>query len=273
MNKIVLPGILLAVLFLSISCSKDPQPLGVIPDDSEKSYKLVWKDEFNGSTLDTSKWTYETGNNGGWGNNELEYYTDRTNNLYVRDGKLVIRALQEDYSGFSYTSARIKTHNKGDWKYGKIEARIKMPYSQGIWSAFWMMPTQSVYGGWPFSGEIDIVELMGHEPNKVYGTVHFENNGHKYTGGDYTLNSGWFKDKYHIFSIEWDKDYIKWYVDGNQYFSFSKSGDIAGRKPFDEKSYIILNMAVGGNWPGFPDGTTVFPQYLYIDWLRVYQEK
>ncbi len=230
-------------------------------------YQLVWHDEFSGDKVDASKWSYEVNGNGG-GNNELQYYTDLPENSYLENGSLVIQALQKDYLGKHYTSARMRTLNKGDWTYGRIEVRAKLPYGQGLWPAIWMLPTDWEYGGWPASGEIDIMELLGNQTNKIYGTIHYGSSSkdHQQSGGSFLLPSGTFAQDYHIFAIDWDSTGITWYVDGLQYFK-----TVHG-KPFDKRFHILLNVAVGGNWPGDPDQSTRFPQKMYVDYVRVFQK-
>ena len=228
---------------------------------------LIWADEFDGTEVNTEKWTINVDDYGG-GNNELQYYTDRPENIVVEDGKLIITAFEEDYLTREYTSAKINSKYKGDWRYGRIEASIKLPEGQGMWPAFWMMPTEQVYGGWPNSGEIDIMELVGHEPSTVYGTLHY-GPPYEYTNGSYTLPSGKFSDGFHVFSIEWTPDSISWFVDGELY-STKDPEDVSQWQVFQEKFYLILNLAVGGNWPGPPDETTVFPQTMEVEYIRVY---
>jgi len=181
-------------------------------------WNLVFEEEFNGTSLDLSTWEYQVGS-GGWGNNELQYYTSGSN-VQVSNGTLKIIAQQ---SGNVYTSSRIRTKNKADFRYGRLEARIKMPIGQGIWPAFWMMPTDDVYGGWPSSGEIDIVEYLGHDTNTIHGTCHYGNSpGNKgSSGSSYTLNSGDFHTAFHVFSIEWESNVIRWYMDGQLYHAIS----------------------------------------------------
>ncbi len=234
-------------------------------------WNLVWEDEFNGSSLNESNWSYQIGNSG-WGNNELQYYTDLSSNVDVNNGVLEITAKEESFMGADYTSARIRSINQGDWTYGKMEARIKLPIGQGIWPAFWMMPTNSEYGGWPASGEIDIMEFLGHQPAITYGTLHYGYEGnHQYMGISYTLPSGTFSGSFHDFTVEWEEDKIRWYVDGNLYQTITEAD--LGSYPwvFDQDFHFILNVAVGGNWPGSPDGSTSFPQTMEVDYVRVYQ--
>ena len=228
---------------------------------------LIWADEFDSPELDSVKWNIEVNDYGG-GNNELQYYTDRQENVKIEDGKLVITALKENYLTREYTSARINSKYKGDWKYGRIEAMIKLPEGQGMWPAFWMLPTEQVYGGWPNSGEIDIMELVGHEPSTVHGTLHY-GPPWQFTGGSYTLPSGKFSDGFHVFSIEWNPDSINWFVD-DQLYSSKNADSVTHWLPFQEKFHLVINLAVGGNWPGSPDETTVFPQAMEVEYVRVY---
>ncbi|MGD8781345.1 MAG: family 16 glycosylhydrolase [Ignavibacteria bacterium] len=242
-----------------------------------QDYQLVWSDEFDGDALDETKWEYQTGNGppSGWGNNEWEYY--RAENAVVEDGYLTIIAKEESYSGFNYTSARIRTINKGDWKYGKIEVRAKMPEGQGIWPAIWMLPTDNVYGGWAASGEIDIMEYLGHQTGTIYGTLHYGGAWPNNTssGTSYTLPSGGFNEDFHVFTLTWEEGKFQWLVDGELYqtqTSWHTSG-YSFPAPFDQRFHLLLNMAVGGNWPGYPDTTTQFPQEFVIDYVRVYQDE
>jgi beta-glucanase (GH16 family) len=227
-------------------------------------YKLVWNDEFNSSTLDASKWNYEVNGDGG-GNNELQYYTNAPENCFIQDSCLVIQALNKNYMGKDYTSARLNSNGKGDWKYGRFEARAKLPYGQGLWPAIWLLPTDWVYGGWPLSGEIDIMEELGQKANKVYGTIHY-GSPHQQQGGSYTLPTGYFLSNFHVFACEWDSISISFFVDDTKYSTVYIS------KPFDQRFHFILNVAVGGNWPGSPDYTTAFPQQMVIDYVRVFQK-
>ena len=172
-----------------------------------------------------------------------------------------------------YTSARLRTRNKGDWRYGRIEMRAKLPTGRGLWPAFWMLPTDEVFGGWPRSGEIDIMELVGHEPNRVHGTIHFGNAWpqNQWQGTSFTLPQGTFNDDYHTFGVEWQENEIKWYVDSTLYFVRVPSHLGSLNWPFNERFHIILNVAVGGNWPGSPNASTTFPQSMVVDYVRVYQ--
>jgi beta-glucanase (GH16 family) len=256
-------------------------PFLYMPVSHAQNWELVWSDEFEADTLDTSKWSYQYGTGAqyglvGWGNNELQYYTDRHENIYVEDGKLHIVARQEQYNNQNYTSARIRTIHQGDWTYGRFEIRAKLPEGRGLWPAIWMMPTDNVYGGWAASGEIDIMELLGHQPNVVHGTLHYggqwPNNVH--TGASFTLPEGNFSDDFHTFTLEWREGSIRWFVDG-QLYQLQNNWYTDGHPfpaPFDERFHMILNVAVGGNWPGSPDHTTVFPQSMIVEYVRVYQD-
>ena len=229
-------------------------------------YTLVWNDEFDNTSIDLTKWEHEVNGNGG-GNNELQYYTSFSENSYIEDGALIIQAIKKNYLGKEYTSARLRTANKGDWKYGRFDIKAKLPYGQGLWPAIWMLPTDWVYGGWPESGEIDIMELLGQQSYKVYGTIHFGTSAnHQSSGASYQLPSSTFSADYHLFTVEWDSTEIRWFVDGNKYHTEVHS------QPFDQRFHLLLNVAVGGNWPGSPDNSTVFPQKMYVDYVRVYKK-
>jgi len=244
-----------------------------------EGWELVWQDEFNDSEIDFSKWEHEVNAEGG-GNNELQYYTDRAENSHIRDTVLVIKAIQETYTGSEgtreYTSARLRTKNKGDWLYGRFEVRAKLPRGQGLWPAIWMLPTDWDYGGWAASGEIDIMELIGHQPHMVYGTIHFggEWPDNQHTGTSYTLPSGIFADDFHVFTLIWEETKMEWYVDGNLYLTQTEWHSVNGDypAPFDKPFHLLLNVAVGGNWPGDPDETTIFPQTMEVDYVRVYRK-
>ena len=266
----ILLVLFIALLQLTGGCKKDGDGItSIVPSDSIPrlpGWNLVWNDEFNGTSVDLSKWEYEVNGDGG-GNYELQYYTANRSNSSLDSGYLAIRALKENYQGKQYTSARMRTRNKGDWKYGRMDIRAKMPYGRGLWPAIWMLPTDTTYGGWPVSGEIDIMECLGHDPWTIYGTIHFGQSvaGHQQLGGKYTLASESFAGGFHVFAIEWDSTSIKWLVDGLQYYSVTKGS------PFDKRFHILLNVAVGGNWPGSPDEFTTFPQMMTVDYVRVYQ--
>jgi beta-glucanase (GH16 family) len=239
-------------------------------------YTLAWADEFTNTTLDGTAWTVEGGdgcpNVCGWGNNELEYYTGRPENLFFQDGKLLIEARKENFSGKNYTSSKIVSRGKKVFKYGRVDIRAKLPKGKGIWPALWMLPQNNVFGGWPTSGEIDIMEYLGHETNKVYGTLHFgPGPGSTQISRSHTLSTTNFYDEFHVFSLEWKQDQIKIFVDGILYSTVNKPDVGAATWPFNEDFFFIFNLAVGGNWPGSPDASTYFPQWLIVDYVRVYQ--
>jgi len=235
---------------------------------------LVWSDEFNGTGIDLGNWTFDIGwGQNGWGNAELQYYTDRPQNARVENGMLVIEARKERFRAQEYTSARLKTQGLRDWTYGRFEARIKVPYGQGIWPAFWTLGNNIETVGWPQSGELDIMEHIGREPSTVYGTVHGPGySGAEGVGGSYTLSGGQqLTDAFHIFAVEWEPTEINWYIDNTLYATVTPD-DVPGEWVFDHPFFIIMNVAVGGYWPGYPDETTVFPQFMYVDYVRVYQK-
>ena len=231
--------------------------------------KPVWSDEFSGTALDDKIWNYEIGNNNGWGNNELEYY--RKENTSVRDGYLIIEAKNESFVGKNYTSSRITTEGKLNVKYGRIDIRAALPKGQGIWPALWMLGKNIKTVNWPKCGEIDIMEMVGGagKDNTTYGTGHWDNNGHVYVGGSTKLNSGIFNDEFHVFSIIWDDKKIVWYLDDVKFYELATTP--ATMSEFQEDYFFIINLAVGGDWPGKPDGTTVFSQFLIVDYIRVFQ--
>jgi beta-glucanase (GH16 family) len=250
-----------------------------------QTWRLVWNDEFTGakgSGIDAAKWEAQTGGSG-WGNQELEYYTDGRKNAYLDGrGSLVIKAIKETlspefkcwYGPCQYTSARLFTKKKFTQAYGRFEARIKLPFGQGIWPAFWLLGDNIDTVGWPECGEIDVMENIGREPTVVHGTLHGPGySGAKGIGASYTLPRGRrFADAYHTFAVEWEPNAIRWYVDGTLYQTKRPADLPANAKwVFDHPFYIILNLAVGGAWPGNPDATTTFPQTLLVDYVRVYR--
>jgi hypothetical protein len=247
-----------------------PPTTGYTTPLSYPGYALVWNDEFDSPSL-SSDWVIEQGNgNNGWGNNELQFYTNQ--NHVIENGILEIKAKKEIFNVQQYTSSRIKTQGKKSWKYGRIDVRAASPYGQGMWPAIWMLGDNISTVGWPYCGEIDIMELVGGSGAKdrtVHGTVHWEQNGHANYGGSYSLNSGKFSDNFHVFSIIWNETSIKWLVDDIQYNQVNITP--AEMSEFHQNFFLILNVAVGGNWPGNPDETTVFPQSMYVDYVRVFQ--
>ena len=246
------------------------------------NWVLTWSDEFeapDGSGPDPKKWTAETGG-GGWGNNELEYYTARRTNSRVEKGNLVIDALQENFTGpdgltREYTSARLKTEKLFTQKYGKFEARIRIPKGQGMWPAFWMLGDDIPTAGWPACGEIDIMENIGRESGTVHGTIHGPGYSRdKSLGAPYRVSGGNVADDFHLFGVEWEPEEIRFYVDGQLYETRTPADLPAGRRwVFDHPFFLILNVAVGGGWPGNPDASTKFPQQMLVDYVRVYSRK
>jgi beta-glucanase (GH16 family) len=244
-------------------------------------WKLTWSDEFNGpdgSAPDPSKWVVEAGGKG-WGNQEMEYYTTRRENAHIQAGELVIEARRENYRGTDgvsrdYTSARLKTAGRFSQAYGRFEARIKIPAGQGMWPAFWMLGDDIDTAGSPACGEIDVMENIGKEPSTIHGSIH----GPGYSGGDgieapYRLPARRrFADEFHVFAVEWEPNALRFYVDRDLYVSRSRSDLRPGWKwVFDHPFFLLLNLAVGGDWPGNPDATSVFPQTMLVDYVRVYQ--
>jgi len=241
-------------------------------------YQTVWEENFD--SLDENVWSFEIGNGHaqgipGWGNAELEYY--KKENAWVENGVLIIEAREEDVSDdhgtYNYTSARMKTQGKFNVKFGRVEFRAKLPKGKGIWPALWMLGEDITQVGWPACGEIDVMELLGHEPNKVYGTVHGPGySGASSKGGSYTLPSGDFTQDFHTFAVEWDPIGISWYVDDIKFFTITRPEiELYGNWVFDHPFFIIMNVAVGGYWPGYPDETTEFPQRMYVDYIKVYK--
>jgi beta-glucanase (GH16 family) len=251
------------------------------PSPQPPSWTLTWSDDFdgaNGARPDPSRWAYDVGG-GGWGNQELQTYTTRADNALLRDGALVITARSERFTGADgiareYTSARLKTKDRFAQTYGKFEARLQMPRGQGIWPAFWMLGADIDAVGWPQCGEIDVMENIGREPTIIHGTMH----GPGYSGGDGVGMSAPspdgkpFADAFHVFAVEWEPGEVRWYLDGRQYFSRKPSDLPTGtRWVFDHEFFVLLNVAVGGAWPGNPDATTTFPQEMKVDYVRAYK--
>jgi beta-glucanase (GH16 family) len=268
---------------------------------------LVWSDEFEGKEIDRSKWDFDLGNGfydynakqwiNGWGNEELQYYTREPENAFVKEGLLHIKAIKESIHNCGYTSARIKTRKRDgsalfNQCYGKFEFRAKLPTGKGVWPALWMLPQSDKYGTWPSSGEIDILEARGQEPNKILGTLHFGSrwpaNAHK-ENNLLLPNNGTIAD-FHTYAIEWEPGEIRWLLDGKQFAAQSfwwSSSKVAANKglqptkeedlnawpaPFDQPFYLVMNVAVGGKFLGNPDNTTLFPAEMLVDYVRVYDK-
>lgn len=276
-RSITTPSFVLALLLLS-ACARTPEP-SPTPD----GWTLAWSDEFSapaGTPFDATKWVADTGG-AGWGNQERQTYTTLAQNVaHDGAGHLVITALAEAdtsvrrcwYGGCRFTSARLKTKGLFDQTYGRIEARLRVPRGQGIWPAFWMLGRDIDAVGWPTSGEIDVMENIGREPTIVHGTAHGPGfSGANAIGGADTLAAP-LADDFHVFGVEWARDEIRWFVDGRQYFRLTPAALPAGaRWVFDHPHYLLLNVAVGGSWPGEPDATLVMPQRMVVDWVRVYR--
>ena len=272
---------LLPILILFITCqepkSSEKQP--VVNEWDKEGWALVWNDEFDGPALNLEKWSYEIGGYG-WGNNELQYYSDDDSTAFIQDGKLVIRAdLVPQGTGSSdnlryFSSARLRTSGKGDWRYGRIEVKAKLALGQGIWPAIWMLPTDWMYGGWPESGEIDIMEHVGYDPGRVHGSIHTGSYNHKINtqrGGSKLLDK--ISSKFYVYAIEWYEDRIDFLIDDSKYFSFQNDGkNDFNTWPFNQRFHLLINIAVGGDWPGSPDETTQFPTEMEVEYVRVYEK-
>lgn len=273
MKKICIGFFIPALCVLLLSCDRNQE---------ESPWVLVWSDEFDGQVIDPAKWTHQLGDGtiygeqAGWGNNEKQYYTDDPANSGImtdNDGNSVLFISAMDnlpIEGYMYSSARLVTDSLFTFRFGKVEARIKLPYSQGIWPAFWTLGSNKPETGWPGCGEIDIMEMIGGAEDTIHGTVHYVNVDNEYaSSGELTrLASGKFSDDYHVYSIEWSPNKIKWRVDTSLYHEVAITGDM---KEFLRPHYLLLNIAVGGYWPGYPDESTVFPQKMLVDYIRVYE--
>ena len=251
---------------------------GYSTPDAYQGYKLVWKDEFNGiGQPNPAGWTYDLGDGCprlcGWGNDEMQFYTNHPRNVYLKDGFLVLEAWEEETNGHLYSSARIKTEGLQSFHYGRIDVRAVMPYGQGIWPAIWLLADDYLSTGWPDCGEIDMVELIGHEPARCYGTAHWnlDGKGHHFESGHYDLPAGRFADQFHVFSLLWDEQGLTWLVDDQPCHRLTKE-DFGSQNPFDNPFFLIMNIAVGGNWPGYPDASTTFPQQMVVDYVRYFQK-
>jgi beta-glucanase (GH16 family) len=267
------------LLLSGTSCGGPIAQPPILPPTS--GYTLAWSDEFssaNGSAPDGTKWSYDLGG-GGWGNQELESYTSRTQNVQIQNGNLVITALQENYTGTdgiarNYTSARLKTQNLFTQAYGRFEARIKIPKGQGIWPAFWMLGNDISKNGWPKCGEIDIMENIGREPGIVHGSLHGPSSVAHTSDSTSTVSLSpgkSYSDDFHIYAVEWEPGTVRFYVDSDNYATFTQAQwPGGGQWVFDHPFFMIMNVAVGGVWPGSPDASTQFPQQMLVDYVRVY---
>ena len=270
------------VIFLLFGCTSqnDMEDSKQLNEWNREGWDIVWQDEFDGASLDINKWSHEVGGHG-FGNNELQYYTDDSSNSFVDNGLLHIRAKYEPAGIGSpnnlrnFSSARLRTVGKGDWQYGRIDVRAKIALGQGIWPAIWMLPSDWIYGGWPKSGEIDIMEHVGHDEGRIHGSVHTESYNHII--GTQRTNSKLIEDVktlFHIYSIEWSEQKIDFFIDDTLHYTFQNDFSNDFRTwPFNERFHLLLNVAVGGNWPGPPNNTTVFPQDMEVDYVRVYEKQ
>jgi beta-glucanase (GH16 family) len=272
MNKLNLSACLLLIIPMLACHDKDTEPPAAYS-------KLVWSDEFDKpGAPDVSKWNYDLGDGCpdvcGWGNNELEYYTNDSKNVRVENGNLIIEARKEAKGGKTYTSTRIVSKGNGDWLYGRVEVRAKLPKGKGTWPAIWMLSTDWKYGGWPASGEIDIMEHVGFDPGVVHGTIHTESYNHvKGTQKEGKVTAPDVSDVFHVYGIEWTKDKMTFFIDDNRYYSVTRnpSEDFKGW-PFDQRFHLIMNIAVGGNWGGMQGvDESIWPQRMEVDYVRVYQ--
>ena len=253
--------------------------ISLISCHEQKDATLVWSDEFDRpGAPDSTKWNYDLGDgcpdNCGWGNNELQYYTRDEKNVRVKDGKLIIEAIKDSVQSKGFTSTKIVSKHKGDWLYGRFEIKAKLPRGHGTWPAIWMLPTDWKYGGWPASGEIDIMEHVGYDPGVIHGTIHTESYNHiKQTQKEGIITVADAEATFHVYSVDWQESKMDFFVDGKRYHTVIRDpkDDFKGW-PFDQQFYLILNVAVGGNWGGAkgvdPD---IWPQRMEVDYVRVYQ--
>ncbi|MEM7162520.1 MAG: family 16 glycosylhydrolase [Bacteroidota bacterium] len=244
---------------------------GYTTPDNYPGMALVWSDEFEDPQINLSNWTYDLGDNG-WGNNELQNYTNSEINSYIQDGLLVIQANQ--IAQGQYTSARLKSIGLQEFQYGRIDVRAILPVDEGLWPAIWMLGADFPTAGWPACGEIDIMELVGSNPSRIHGTVHWGDNVSQHTFNGQGVSISFpetFADEFHVFSIEWEPNSIKWYLDDVLYHTINESTVGTQNYPFNDEFFFIMNVAVGGNWPGSPTDETTFPEFMAVDYVRVFQ--
>ena len=275
-------NIALVIIFFStfaFGCSKDEnvnEPKTEVKDSTSiEGFNLVWNDEFDVNGIpDDTKWSYDLGGNG-WGNDELQYYTSDPVNVRVKDGKLEIEAHYYKDAAIKYTSARLVTRQKGDWLYGKIDVKAKIPTGKGTWPAIWMLSTDRQYGGWPASGEIDIMEHVGYDQNRIHGSIHTEAYNHKIgTQKSNQIIIPTASTEFHVYSIDWDSTKIDFFVDNEKYFSFSNEHKTSAEWPFDKRFHLILNVAFGGAWGGAQGiDNSCLPAKMEVDYVRVYEKK
>ncbi len=267
--------IYLAIISISFAgCNKEDSTTTPTSDIPEiPGYTLVWNDEFTAANIDLTKWEHEVNGDGG-GNNELQYYTNLPTNSFIENGHLVIKAIYEDYQSRDFTSARMRTKYKGDWLYGRIEVSAKIPAGRGTWPAIWMLPTDWEYGDWPSSGEIDIMEHVGYDPNVIHGSIHTLAYNHTIgTQKTAQLTVPTAITSFHKYAIEWFEDHIDFFIDDTKYFTFTNENKGWQYWPFDKRFHLILNLAVGGNWGG-AEGIDVaaFPANMEVDYVRIYKK-
>jgi beta-glucanase (GH16 family) len=270
-------GLIAVILLLTGSigiCEKE----NTDAKQADKKWSLVWSDEFDYKGLpDVNKWSYDTaGNSWKWGNNEAQYYTcARLRNAEVSNGNLYITSIREDFKGSKYTSARLVTKGKGDWKYGRFEIRAKLPSGRGMWPAIWMLPTENAYGGWPSGGEIDIMENVGFDPFVIVASAHTSSYNHvQGTQKNNKITIADCYDEFHVYALEWEATEYRVYVDDKLYFTFKNEGSGYKAWPFDKQFHILLNVAVGGNWGGQKGvDDSIFPRSMVVDYVRVYSLK
>ncbi|MEN8124903.1 MAG: glycoside hydrolase family 16 protein [Bacteroidota bacterium] len=246
-----------------------------VTPSSYEGWKLVWEDEFDGNEINKNWWTHEIGSgSNGWGNNELEYYTDSEENSRVEDGNLIIEARDDSWNGHKFTSARMVTKGKKSFGFSRIDIRAKLPFGQGIWPALWMLGDNIDQAGWPACGEIDIMEMIGNEASTSHATVHFGTDfaSHKYSGNSYQVSNEIFNDRFHVFSVVKEVNQMWFFVDDIMIFEFNTNDTQGMSYPFNQNYFLILNVAIGGDWPGDPDGTTQFPQQMIVDYIRVFEK-
>lgn len=269
---------------------KSPIAIGIIKDNDEPTnfddegyvtplshfgYELAWQDEFEGESLNTEVYNYEIGDGCpdicGWGNNELEEYTNSEENIFLQDGKLVIKAIRG--ADNNYTSGRIQTKGKQSFQFGRLDIRAKLPKGQGIWPAIWMLGNNIDEVGWPACGEIDIMELVGHEPTIAHGTAHWgaRGSGNSTFRGASIVDAAGYDQKFHVFSLVWEPNELTWYMDEQAFHTIGLNDMQGAQYRFNAAFFMIFNVAVGGNWPGNPDATTVFPQQMEIDYVRYFK--
>lgn len=278
-NKAILFFIFFAIILFACQNSKQEKKVENFETITTPTgtWQLVWNDEFDYYGLpDSTKWSYDVDGNGwGWGNNEAQHYTAKdTSNTYVENGLLTITAKIDSMGGKRYTSARLITKSKGDWIYGRFEIKAKLPTGLGTWPAIWMLPTDWEYGGWPDSGEIDIMENVGYDPDTIVGSAHTKSYNHvlgTHKNGKIYIPTSYID--FHVYAVEWEEKEYRVYVDDRHYFTFKNEGTGFSEWPFDKKFHILLNLAIGGNWGGQKGiDDSLFPHRFFIDYVRVYEK-